>query len=210
MRYFSQKAAFVLPLVHPRDMDLGLVCGESSSSSSNTAASMFPMIIEVPVDAEGEMVGDLTTVLGIGTSIGVAATGRALSIQQILDATSARCAIVLFHLLNICAVPMDKFAADHLLLLLLLFVFLFLIIMPDGLQLVLTQSAPETLQQDVLAVLKRSLEGSWIRGTASSCPRNKVLYDGGVVVVWLWWCGWGCAAINQFSSCLNRSCLARS
>ena len=86
----------MLPLVHPRDMDVGLVCGESSPSSSGTASSMFPMIIEVPVDAEGEMVGDLTTVLGIGTNIGVAATGRALSIQQTLDATAARCTIILF------------------------------------------------------------------------------------------------------------------
>lgn len=61
---------------------------------------MFPMMIEVPVDAEGEMVGDLNTVLGIGITIGVAATGRALTIQQTLDATSARCATILLDKLN--------------------------------------------------------------------------------------------------------------
>lgn len=70
------------------------MCGESSPSSSGNASSLFPMIIEIPVDAEGEMVGDLTTVLGIGTNIGVPATGRALTIQQTLDATSARCSFV--------------------------------------------------------------------------------------------------------------------
>ena len=58
---------------------------------------MFPMIIEVPVDAEGEMVGDLNTLLGIGITIGVAATGRALTMQQTLDATSARCPTVLLQ-----------------------------------------------------------------------------------------------------------------
>ena len=78
-------------------MDLGLVCGESTPSSSGTASSMFPMIIEVPVDAEGEMVGDLNTVLGIGITVGIAATGRALTMQQTLDATAARCATVLLQ-----------------------------------------------------------------------------------------------------------------
>lgn len=45
-----------MPLVHPREMDIGM-CGDDTGS--------YPMItLEVPMGSDGEAVSDLSTVLG--------------------------------------------------------------------------------------------------------------------------------------------------
>lgn len=76
----------MLPLVHPREMDLGLVCAESSPQGiSSISSSLFLITVEVPVDGEGELVGDISVVLGSSISF-LSGTG-ALSA---LDSTATR------------------------------------------------------------------------------------------------------------------------
>jgi hypothetical protein len=76
------QAAFVLPLVHPKEMDLGLVSGDPASALG-PPSSLFLVTIEVPADAEGEMVGDLNSILGVSMISGQTALSS-------LDTTQAR------------------------------------------------------------------------------------------------------------------------
>ena len=65
----DSQAAFVLPLIHPRDMDIGL-CEESTQGPSS---SSFLITLEVPVGTDGEP-GDIATVLGMNVIPGQAAS----------------------------------------------------------------------------------------------------------------------------------------
>lgn len=57
----------MLPLVHPRDMDIGL-CEEFAGATGPGSAS-FMVTIEVPVGTDGE-IGDISSILGMGVTAG--------------------------------------------------------------------------------------------------------------------------------------------
>lgn len=63
-------------------MDLGLVSGDPASALG-PPSSLFLVTLEVPADADGEMVGDLNSILGVSMM-----TGQ--SVLSSLDATAAR------------------------------------------------------------------------------------------------------------------------
>ena len=69
----------MLPLVHPRDMDISLY-DDSTSSGTSPSASSFLITLEVPLGANGEA-GDVSTLLGVSTVAG-------LNISTTYDATS--------------------------------------------------------------------------------------------------------------------------
>ena len=63
----------MLPLVHPRDMDISLY-EEPTPSGSGPSAPHFLITLEVPLGADGEA-GDISTSLGLSTISGQPVSG---------------------------------------------------------------------------------------------------------------------------------------